>query len=94
MPLGCDPAAMTDGQDASLPLEYSDLTIESWHEGFKKISFTHLLQREAWLGLADAKPITDDVLDGQQVRVKISTHRRDSFIDEAKAFGIRDIQVG
>ena len=68
--------------------------IEGWHEGFKTISFTHLLQQEAGLGLEDAKHIPDDVLDGQQVRVTIPTHRRDSFIDEPKAFGIRDTQVG
>ena len=76
-----------------MPVEYSDLTIEGWRDGFKKISFTHLLQREAGLGLGDAKHITDKVVDGQQVRVKIPTHRRDSFIDEAKALGVRDVQI-
>jgi hypothetical protein len=85
---------MSQDQASPVPIEYSDLTIEGWHDGFKKISFTHLLQREAGLGLADAKHITDDVLEGQPVRVKIPTHRRDSFIDEATALGIRDIQVG
>ena len=57
----CGPYASwhRDKLDPSLRLEYSDLTIEGRHEGFKKISFTKLLQREAGLGLADAKHVTD-----------------------------------
>jgi ribosomal protein L7/L12 len=94
MLLACDPAAMSHGQDASVPVEYSDLTIEGWHAGFKKISFTKLLQREAGLGLADAKHSTDEVLENQPIHVRVPTDRRDSFIDEAKALGIRDIQLG
>jgi len=31
MLLGCETAAMSHGQDASVPVEYSDLTIEGWH---------------------------------------------------------------
>jgi len=94
MLLACDAAVMSDGQNVGLPLEYSDLTIEGWREGFKKISFTKLLQREAGLGLADAKHVTDEVLENKPIRVRVPTNRRDSFIDEAKALGIADIRVG
>jgi ribosomal protein L7/L12 len=94
MLLACDPAAMSDGQGASVPLEYSDLTIEGWHDGFKKISFTKLLQREAGLGLAEAKHATDEVLESRPIRVRVPTDRREGFIDEAKALGIRDVQAG
>ena len=85
---------MSHRRDASVPVGYSDFAIEGWHAGFKKISFTKLLQREAGLGLADAKHATDEVLENQPIRVRVPTDRRDSFIGEAKALGIRDIRLG
>ncbi len=94
MPQACDPAAMSDPQDAAVPLVHSDLAIEGWHDGFRKISFTKLLQREAGLGLADAKRATDEVLGNRPIRVRVPRDRRASFIGEAKALGIRDILVG
>jgi hypothetical protein len=78
-------------QPAQAPVRYIDLTVEGWHYGFEKISFTHLLQREAGLDLAVAKHATDDVLANKPVHVKIPADRRDSFIQEAKALGVRDI---
>ena len=85
---------MSHGQDASLSPECTELTIEGWREGFLKISFAKLLQREAGFGLAEAKQATDEVLDDKAILVRVPTDRRDGFIAEAKALGIRDIRVG
>jgi ribosomal protein L7/L12 len=92
--LVCDPAAMSHGPDVPLSTEYSELTILGWREGFLKISFIKLLQRDAGFGLAEAKQATDEVLDDKAIRVRVPTDRRDGFIAEAKALGIRDIRVG
>jgi ribosomal protein L7/L12 len=85
---------MSHGQNGSAPVKYSDLTIEGWYEGFKKVSFIKLLQREADLGLSDAKHATDEVLENKPIHVRVLTDRRDSFVGEAQALGIRDIQLG
>ena len=84
---------MSHSQDASLSPEYTELTIEGWREGFLKISFIKLLQREAGFGLAEAKHATDEVLDHMPIRVRVPTNRCGVFIAEAKALGIRDIVV-
>jgi hypothetical protein len=80
----------------SLAVEYSNLTVggwQPWHGDFHKIPFTKLLQREAGLGLAEAKRVTDAVLDNKSVHIRVPTKRLDSFRNEAKAIGIRDIHV-
>jgi ribosomal protein L7/L12 len=82
---------MSRGQDASLSPELMELTIEGWREGFLKISFIKLLQREAGFGLAEAKHATDELMDDKPIRVRVPTNRCDGFIAEAKALGIRDI---
>jgi hypothetical protein len=85
---------MSHGPDLPLSPEYSELTIEGWREGFLKISFTKLFQREAGFGLAEAKQATDELLEDKAVRVRRSANLREGFIAEAKALGIRDIRVG
>lgn len=48
-------------------LEYSMATVEisGWIDGFQKVSCTKLLRSELGLSLADAKHITDGILEGQ-----------------------------
>ena len=47
--------------------------INGWSPGFQKVSCTKTLQSVAGLGLAEAKRITDAVLDGQLQRVQLQS---------------------
>jgi ribosomal protein L7/L12 len=47
--------------------------INGWLPGFKKVSCTKALQSAASIGLAEAKNITDAVLDGKQQTVRLRT---------------------
>ena len=55
MVLACDPAGMSHGQGASVPVEVSDVT-EVWLAGFQKVPFTKLLQRRSWPGPSGREP--------------------------------------
>jgi ribosomal protein L7/L12 len=45
--------------------------ITGWREGLEKISHTKALQQMAGLSLADAKAVTDAVLEGQSRSVRL-----------------------
>jgi ribosomal protein L7/L12 len=51
----------------------TQILITGWRPGLAKVSMTEALREHADLGLADAKAITDRVLDGQTATVKVAS---------------------
>lgn len=53
-------------------LMYS-VIFKGWNEGFKKITFTHLLREKAMLSPTQAKVYLDAILEGITIRVECAT---------------------
>jgi len=64
------------------------LVLYDWDKGFKKVSLTELLHKRAGYSLAQAKAITDAVLNHESVSVELS---EETF--EQVANDLRDICV-
>jgi hypothetical protein len=49
------------------------LLIEGWRIGFNKVGFTNLLRQELDLSLSAAKDMTDQLLEGKQLAMNVSS---------------------
>ncbi len=65
------------------------LTIHGWNIGFDKVSFTNLLRETFAYGLAEAKHLTDAVLDDRPVELHIQDADFESFALKAGRLGAR-----
>jgi ribosomal protein L7/L12 len=54
------------------PIEHrTALLIEGWSEGFNKVAFTKMLQREFGFSLTEAKNMTDQVLERTPLTINV-----------------------
>ena len=65
------------------------LLIEGWNIGFNKVEFTKLLQRELNLSLSSAKAVTDQILEGKQLKVDVPRKEMDRIVAAAEALGAK-----
>ena len=59
-----------------------------WRPGLNKVKLNHALREHSGLGLADAKDVVDDVVDGRFPSVSVPTlHAAGVLVEEAYALG-------
>lgn len=67
--------------------------IIGWNRGFQKISHTKLIQAYTGLGIAEAKRVTDDVLEGQQAEVEVDDRNVEDFLRQVRELGAQAERV-
>lgn len=60
-----------------------------WNTGFKKISFSTLLRKEAGYSLSRAKAATDSILRNQSLTIEIQDDDFDRIVAELSAIGVK-----
>jgi ribosomal protein L7/L12 len=67
----------------------STLFVEGWNAGFNKIAFTKLLQVGLGLSLSQAKSLTDQILEGAQVKIDVPPNQLSKLTNSAKSLGAK-----
>lgn len=64
------------------------MRVTGWEPGFRKVSFTKLIQQRAGLGLPQAKRLTDRILAGEPVAIDVGTpEAAEALLAEARRLG-------
>lgn len=68
------------------------ITLCDWKVGFKKVSLTLLLHNKAGYSLAEAKRITDAVLNHEPVTIELPADDIEVLLAELRAIGVKFIE--
>lgn len=66
----------------------SELILRSWKIGFEKVSLTKLLRDEFGYSLADAKAITDAILENKEVRLPHPNQEGEKIVAKLREIGV------
>jgi hypothetical protein len=65
------------------------IVLSGWNPGFNKVGLTKLLHTRPEFSHANAKAVTDAVLDGQSVTIEVSDGEAERFIDQINSFNVK-----
>ena len=63
------------------------LMISGWNLGFQKVQFTRLMKQELGLTLQPAKQITDNIMDGEPVELRLPDDQAEHLLAAMQDLG-------